>query len=355
MFRTPVTTVMGIARTGLLREIDAAMLRFGRYRIAAAMAWLLILWPALGDATRPDVREIGGRLQMDLLSWGQKQGFRSRWNPRTGELQLTNRWARLEFKTDTARMELDGVVVWLEWPVLKDRERPYVSVHDLDSVVNPLLKPPKLPPGGKIRRIALSAGHGGKDPGNMEGSRQEKNYTLKLAREVERRLRSAGFDVVLVRDRDEFVPLEERPARANRRKADLYLALHFNGTPSGSGTAQGAETYALTLNNGHSTNGGRSSGPQRGNRQDRENLLLAYHIHRMILNSVGLADRGVKHANFVELRDTEMPAAYIEGGFMDNREDAVRIFSDQERGQLAEAIVDGIQAYRRLVERSGGE
>ena len=346
---------MGIARKGPIPDFCAAMnwIRLSRC-LAALLGWVVVL-TVRAESARLDVREIGGRLQVDLLTWSQKQGFRSRWNPRTGELQLTNRWARLEFKTDTARMELDGVVVWLEWPVLKDRDRPYISAHDLESAVYPLLKPSKLPPGGKIRRIALSAGHGGKDPGNMEGSRQEKVFTLKLAREVERRLRSAGFDVVQVRDRDEFVPLEERPARANRRKADLYLALHFNATPSGSGSAQGAETYALTLNKGHSTNGGRSSGPQRGNRQDHQNLLLAYHIHRMILNSVGLADRGVKHANFVELRDTEMPAAYVEGGFMDNREDGVRIFSDQDRGQLAEAIVDGIQAYRRLVERGAGE
>lgn len=305
-------------------------------------------------AARTDIREINGRLQVDLLTWGQKQGFQARWNPLTGNLLLTNRWARLAFKTDTARMELDGVLVWLEWPVIKDRERPYLSAHDLNTVLNPLLKPTKLAPGKRVRRIALSAGHGGKDPGNMEGSRQEKTFTLKLAREVEKRLKAAGFEVVQVRDRDEFVPLEDRPAIANRQKADLYLALHFNGTPSGAGTAQGAETYALTLNNGRSTNGGRSSGPQRGNRRDAENLLLAFNLHKMILRSMGLADRGVKHANFVELRDTQMPAAYIEGGFMDNRDDAVKIFSDQERGQLAEAIVDGIQAYRRLVERGAG-
>ncbi|MBL9173231.1 MAG: N-acetylmuramoyl-L-alanine amidase [Verrucomicrobiales bacterium] len=331
------------------------MNRFLLIRFLAALVCFAVTASGRAEAARLDFLEINGRLHVDLLAWGQKQGFRSRWNPRTGELLLTNRWARLEFKADTARMELDGVVVWLEWPVLKDRDRPCLSARDLESVVYPLLKPSKLPPNRRIRRIALSAGHGGKDPGNMEGARQEKVFTLKLAQEVERRLRAAGFEVVQVRERDEFVPLEERPSRANRRKADLYLALHFNGAPSGSGSAQGAETYALTLNNGHSTNGGRSSGPQRGNRQDRENLLLAYHIHRMILNSVGLADRGVKHANFVELRDTEMPAALIEGGFMDNREDALKIFSDQERGQLAEAIVDGIQAYRRLVERGAGE
>jgi len=318
----------------------------------ALLLWLGVMVPAAAQSTRTDIREINGRLQVDLLVWGKKHGFRTLWNPRSGELLLTNRWGRLAFKTDTSRLVLDGVLVWLEWPVIKDRDRPYLSAKDLNSVLNPLIKPNKLPSGKRIRRIALSAGHGGKDPGNMEGSRLEKTYTLKLAREVEKRLRAAGFEVIQVRERDEFIPLEERSARANRKQADLYLSLHFNGAPSGSGAAQGAETFALTLNNGRSTNGGRSSSSQRGNRQDNENILLAYHIHRMILNSLGLVDRGVKHANFVELRDAQMPAVLIEGGFMDNREDALKIFSDQERGQLADAIVDGVQAYRRLVERA---
>lgn len=325
-------------------------------RVTVLWLWLLGLALAVGGALqgRAEVtgyREINGRLQVDLLLWAAKQGFQSRWNPRTGELRLTNRWARLEFKTDTARFDYNGVLVWLEWPVSRLGDRPFVSAHDLKTVIHPLLKPVKLPAGKRIRRIAISAGHGGRDPGNLEGNRQEKVYTLRLAREVERRLRAAGFEVIQIRERDEFIPLDERTARANRAKADLYLSLHFNCAPSASGSAQGAETYTLTLHNGRSTHGGRSSGPQRGNRQDRENILLAYHIHQMLLRSVGFADRGVKRANFVELRDAQMPAVLIEGGFMDNREDATKIYSDLERNRLAEAIVDGVQAYRRMMER----
>ena len=346
---------LGIAWLRRVRQLCAPMWRTSLRWILALVIGLTEAGVAVAQSSRTDIREINGRLQVDLLAWGQRQGFKYQWNPRTGDLLLTQRSTRLAFKTDTARMELNGVLVWMEWPVTKDRERPYLSAHDLNAILNPLLKPTKRPVGKKVRRVALSAGHGGKDPGNMEGTRQEKTYTLKLAREGEKRLKAAGFEVIQVRDRDEFVPLEERPVRANRRQADIYVALHFNGSPSGSGTAQGAETFALTLNNGRSTNGGRSSGPQRGNRQDRDNLLLAYHIHRMILKSLGLSDRGVKHANFVELRDAQMPAVLVEGGFMDNRQDALKIFSDQERGQLADAIVDGIQAYRRLVERGAAE
>jgi len=352
-----VTAPGRIAASEVLQRAPQAGARRPRISVLAWL-WLLCIGfvaggPLDGRADVSGYREINGRLQVDLLAWAAKQGFQSRWNSQTGELQLTNRWARMGFKTDTARFDYNGVLVWLEWPMARYGNRPYVSAHDMKTVINPLMKPVKLPAGKRIRRIALSAGHGGKDPGNLEGERQEKVYTLRLAREVERRLRAAGFEVVQIRERDEFIPLEERPARANRAKADLYLALHFNGTPTASGTAQGVETFTLTLHNGRSTHGGRSTGPQRGNRQDRENILLAYHIHQMMLNSMGFADRGVKRANFVELRDTQMPAVYIEGGFMDNREDATKIFSDTERNRMAEAIVDGVQAYRRMVERGG--
>ncbi|HAB16066.1 MAG TPA: N-acetylmuramoyl-L-alanine amidase [Verrucomicrobiota bacterium] len=322
--------------------------------------WLCALWlgvfaltPVRAQSSRGDMTLINGRIYSDLGLWGAKQGFRSRWNPTTGELRMTNRWASLEFKTDTARVEYDGTLLWLEYPVAVERGRPYIAQRDLDLTLMPLLKPGKLPTGRHIRRIALSAGHGGKDPGNMEGSRQEKTFTLKLAKELAQRLRAAGFEVIQVRERDEFVPLDERPEMANRLKADLYLALHFNGAGSGGGSssAQGAETFALTLPNGRSTHGGTSSGPQPGNRFDRDNLLLAYQIHRAVLNSMDLMDRGVKRANFAELRGTRMPAAYLEGGFMDHPDDLRRIVSDRERGKLADAIVDGIQAYKRLVER----
>jgi N-acetylmuramoyl-L-alanine amidase len=80
-------------------------------------------------------------------------------------------------------------------------------------------------------------------------------------------------------------------------------------------------------------------------------LLLAYQVHRALIGSLNIADRGVKRANFAELRSVRMPAILIEGGFMDHPEDIRRIMSDRERGKMADAIVDGVQAYKRLVER----
>lgn len=320
--------------------------------------WALLLcglMPFSGQAqrSRGDMVLIKGHIYSDLALWGAQQGLRARWNPVSGEVSLTNRWARLDFKVDTARVELDGTLVWLEFPVAAEQGRPYIAQRDLDLTLGPLMRPAKYPAGRKIQRIALSAGHGGKDPGNIEGARQEKTFTLRLAQELGSRLKTAGFDVILVRDQDEFIALDDRPEIANRRRADLYVSLHFNGSGARArATAKGAETFALTLPNGRSTNGGQSSGTQSGNRYDRENLLLAYLVHRSLINSLDFADRGVKRANFAELRGARMPAILVEGGFLDHPDDLKRILSERERARLADAIVDGIQAYKRLVERN---
>lgn len=320
-----------------------------------AVCGLMLAAAAPASLRRSDFVSIRGRLYIDAGKWAERQKLTLRWNSTSGELRLTNRWTRLAFKVDTARAELDGTIIWLGAPVANLAGRPLLPVGDTDKILEPLLNPPRLVGTDKVKVIALSAGHGGKDPGNMEGARKEKEYTLKLAQELERQLERAGFEVIQIRDRDRYIAPEERPEVANRRKADLYLSLHFNGRPTARGSAQGLETYCLTLANGESTNGGQSRGHMPGNRHDRENLTLAYQIHRALLSSMDFADRGVRHANFAELRLAEMPAVLIEAGFMDSREDGLRIYSDHARAKSAAAIVDGVLAYKRLVERGQPE
>jgi N-acetylmuramoyl-L-alanine amidase len=320
-----------------------------------AVCGLVLATAAPASLVRSDFISLRGRMYVDAGKWAERQKLVPRWNSGAGELRLTNRWARLGFKADTARVEFDGTLVWLSAPMTKLAGQPLLPVRDVDHILGPLLNPPRLTGADKVKVIALSAGHGGKDPGNIEGNRKEKDYTLKLALEVERQLKRAGFEVVQVRDRDRYLAPEERPNIANRRKADLYLALHYNGRPTAHGSAQGLETYCLTRANGESTNGGQSRGYMPGNRRDRENLTLAYQLHRSLLGAFNFADRGVRHANFAELRLAEMPAVLIEGGFMDSREDALRIYSDQARGKFATAVVDGVLAYKRLVERGQPE
>ena len=189
----------------------------------------------------------------------------------------------------------------------------------------------------------------------MEGRRQEKQFTLSFAKELGDLLTKAGFKVSLTRTGDSFIELPERASIARRRGADLLLSLHFNSADGPGGSAvKGAETYCMTPVRASSTNArgeGAGAGAYPGNRLDAKNMLLAYQLQKAITEKTGAEDRGVKRARFWVLRDAEMPAALIEAGFMTNPTDAKRIYDPVLRRQLAQAVVDGVLAYKRLVER----
>jgi N-acetylmuramoyl-L-alanine amidase len=233
-----------------------------------------------------------------------------------------------------------------------------VSQRDIDSLLAPLLAPPKRT-SRPIRRIAINAGHGGRDPGNTEGRRMEKTYTLDLAIDLARHLKSAGFQVVFIRSSDRFIALPDRAEAANRADADLYVSLHFNGFDGpGNDAVQGLETYCLTPAGAPSSNDSQRRGRMAGfdaNRFDRENITLAHLVHRAILDQTPLADRGVRRARFKELTLLRMPGLLIEGGYMTHPGDTRLMDSRKSRDQLASAIADGILRHKKLVERGTPE
>src|SRR5688572_6408127 len=96
-----------------------------------------------------------------------------------------------------------------------------------------------------IARIAIDPGHGGRDPGAKIKGLTESNLVLDVALRLEKLLKSQNVEVVLTRRTNEFVPLEERTAIANKSGADLFLSIHANasGTPS----VRGIETYFLNF------------------------------------------------------------------------------------------------------------
>jgi N-acetylmuramoyl-L-alanine amidase len=209
-----------------------------------------------------------------------------------------------------------------------------------------------MPAGATIKTICLDAGHGGKDPGNMEGTTKEKNLTLLLSREVETLLEKAGYKVVTTRSRDEFIDRDQRPIVANRRKADLFISLHFNSAPATS--ASGIEVFCLTPAGAPSSHGspeGYNGNQLPGNKNDEQNVLLAHCVQKATVKQTKTIDRGIVRARYDVLRTTAMPAILVEGGFMTNPAEGRRIREADYRRSLAEGIVDGIKAYARLVER----
>ena len=82
--------------------------------------------------------------------------------------------------------------------------------------------------GAGVHRIVIDAGHGGKDPGTSAGSLREKDIALDIAKRVRDDLEERGFEVIMTRDKDVFIPLEQRAFIANSRDADLFVSIHVN-------------------------------------------------------------------------------------------------------------------------------
>jgi N-acetylmuramoyl-L-alanine amidase len=257
---------------------------------------------------------------------------------------------------DSREAEINGVSVWLSFPVVLRDGVPWLAQLDVQTVLRPLLWPARNGTGAVIKRICLDPGHGGKDPGNKAGPYLEKKYTLLLAEEVGRQLARSGLKVSLTRSLDTFIELEQRPEVAKRNNADLFVSLHFNSAESARTVVRGSEVYCLTPVGASSTNargegGGAGSSP--GNRHNDKNILLAYQVQKALTRMSAVEDRGVRRARFAVLREATVPAVLVEAGFMSHPEEGKRIFDAGYRRQMAGAIVDGILAYKKVVEQDG--
>jgi len=310
--------------------------------------WLLLLAVAL-SAPAGQAAFLDGRAYVALADWAALNGFRTA--ARYGEeIVLTNRTARLVFDKDSRTAQINGVNVALSFPVAADHGQFAIASLDLARTVEPLVFPQRFT-GRKVSTIVLDPGHGGRDPGNRFGGRNEKTATLALAGELHDQLVAAGFRVILTRTKDKFVELPVRPDIANRANADLFVSLHFNATTSGKADVSGPETYCITPVGASSSNAqgeGAGYGATPANLSEKKSLLLAYQVQRSLVRNLGVPDRSVRRARFAVLREAEMPAILIESGYMTHPVEGKRIFDADYRQQLAAAIVKGILAYQKL-------
>lgn len=216
------------------------------------------------------------------------------------------------------------------------------------------------------RRICLDAGHGGHDPGAIgrQGA-QEKDITLSIVLKLEKLIRSElGADVVLTRDRDVFIPLEERTAIANASGADLFVSVHINSARSPAG--RGLETYYLSFakNAAAEELAARENAISQATMKDLNMLVKAITTNSKIDESRDLAsaiqqanvaglssssydvqDRGVHTAPFYVLIGAQMPSILTEVGFISNQTEEKWLRSSDYQDALAESILSGVKQY----------
>ena len=317
-------------------------------------ALLAVLFWTLCDLPAP-AASINGQYYVSLADWAGANGLKTLWLRRGEEIAATNRATRLVFDKDSNTAEINGVHVALSFPVAVDKGVALIAQFDLDNTVRPLLFPSRYPDPKRITTICLDAGHGGKDTGNRIGGffwHSEKTYTLLLAQELHDQLRRAGFNVILTRTKDAYMDLPQRPALANRFGTDLFVSLHFNATQTAKNQVSGPETYCITPVGAASSNAqgeGADHAATTANRVEKKSLLLAYQIQKALVRNLGVNDRSVRRARFAVLRDAQMPAVLIEGGYMTNPAEGKRIYDATWRRQMAAAIVKGILNYQKLI------
>ena len=320
-------------------------------RIFFALALMLAVGPLHGAARLPDPRPpLTGREYVRLEDWARANQFQIR-RFSDKNLQLSNRLARLNVTVNSADAQINGVAVRLAQPVAVRNGVVAISQLDVDKTFGPVIRPPANPPGGRVQTICLDPGHGGNDTGERAGGVEEKKYTLLLAQELAAQLTRAGFKVYLTRTRDTKVELADRTGIAHWRKADLFIALHFNSSPSDRNGVKGIETYCLTPAGATSSNAQGEGDTRRlkANGNDEKNMQLAYQLQKSLVRGLAAEDRSVKRARFQVLREADMPAVLIEGGFLSHPVEQKRILDPAYRRRMAAAIVEGILAYKRTV------
>jgi N-acetylmuramoyl-L-alanine amidase len=326
-----------------------------RFASIAIFATLLILFAGLSNSSRASLSleevRIVGKEYARLSDWAKRNEFSLRWLKQDETVELSNSAARIILQIHSPDAQINGVQVRLLFPLIQKGEAVWISPLDLKTTIEPVVFPPRLKRGSALKSICLDPGHGGKDPGS---SSQEKRFTLLLAQELQAQLKHAGWKVSLTRSRDTFVELPNRPDLARRRKADLFVSLHFNASGAAASSVQGAEVYCLTPAGAPSTNAGGEGGGSAafaGNRYNNENMFLAYQVQKMLARRVPVEDRGVHRARFWVLRDAVMPAVLIEAGFLTHPVEARKIATPGYRRQLASAIVEGLASYKSMMER----
>ena len=176
--------------------------------------------------------------------------------------------------------------------------------------------------------IVVDAGHGGEDSGCVGYGVYEKDINLQIAMRVKRRLEEQGFRVMMPRETDEFLSVEERVELANSYQADAYVSIHQNTYEGSDKSVNGIEMW------------------YDGADGSRDSERLARLIHKETIRSTGANERVLWDiADLCVTNRTLMPACLIETGFLTNKEECRRLSAAEYQEKIAEGIVEGIELY----------
>lgn len=258
----------------------------------------------------------------------------------------------------------------------------FMPIHLLVFMI-PIFFHPEIAKGQKtaavgIKTIIIDPGHGGKDPGAIAGRAKEKDIVLDIALRLGKLINRGLPDVKVIYTRkgDYFVPLFERAVIANNSNANLFISIHANfcRTPS----VKGTETYVLGLHRIQDnldvakkensvilleddyTRRYEGFDPNSPDSYIMFELIQDNYIEQSVMFAGMLqdifrqlahrADRDVRQAGFLVLRETTMPSVLIETGYLSNKSEAAYLMTANGRETIASSIFRSIKNYKSRIE-----
>lgn len=324
--------------------------------------WLVLVLVVLGQTRSAPARplanvRLGGVNYVEAKAFGASLGMTFKNGP-GGAFSLTSRWTTIKGEVDSREGEINGQRVFFGDPVRGWKGQPMLARIDVDTLLTPILLPgshqARVP---NLKVIAIDPGHGGRDSGkvNAHVKVKEKSLALDTALRLKRILETDGYRVVLTRSDDRYVELADRATIARKAGADLFLSVHYNSVETGADRVTGVEVFTMTPQYQYST-----SDPERGdsgaklrnpgNANDHWNTILGYRVHRELLETLKVPDRGLKRARWAVLRLASCPAILIEAGYLSNDAEARRIAAPEYRQRIATAIADGVRGYASVLD-----
>ncbi len=328
----------------------SGLLAYGCF-IALGIAMLLSTAASAATPSGWETAKIEGREYVSVDSIKRFYNF-DKISRAGGSVILENSKVEMRFTVGGNECLMNNIKFVFSHTIATQGEKIYVSRIDLAKLIDPVLRPNFIQNAGDFRTVILDPGHGGKDPGATNAYGTEANYNVKIAGLLKQQLEAKGFKVLMTRNSNVFLSLQERVARANAIKdSAIYISIHFN---SGGRAARGIETFTLSppgVSHYGSEWKAADNQSRAGNEHDSANIALATSVHGSVLRRLGknTLDRGIKRARFSVLSGVRHPAILLEGGFMSHSYEARLIENSDYQKALTTGVSDAIVRYRLAV------
>ncbi len=324
--------------------------------LAVILSWLGVGQTAFAQF---ESTQIGGRQYIAVDGIKKFYSFNSM--KRAGnEVVLENAKVIMKLRVGGQECLMNSVKFVFSYKVEEHGGRAWISQIDLAKLVDPVLRPSYIGEVGGFKTVIIDPGHGGKDPGATNSLGTEANYNLLVANSVKRILTAKGYKVLMTRDTNRYLTLQERVDFANRVTDNaIFISIHHN---SGGSAARGLETFTLSPKGvAHYGRGLNSSDFQlrAGNSHDSANVALATAVHGSILYHLKdpktkkspTLDRGIKRARFSVLTGVKHPSILVECGFLTHPYEARLIHNEAYRNTVANGIAAAVSKYRTAVSK----